>query len=584
MTGLIGSIVGAASTAVERLTGTLQGKETGAAGEFSSLLASMTGAAPAAAAAVGRPRDFRLGSAGDTLTLTPPAGDADEAEAEHAEAAALHNSLAAAVVAQPHLSSRLRGGSGEIAGLSSAEAEVLVEELPSEAKPSDEEVSAAIETTEALLAADESAAAAALEETKAISKDLNGLDPEFRRRLERVMDRMKAEFGHTVNVVEGYRTQERQNQLYQQGRSKPGPVVTWTRNSNHTQGRAVDVMIDGTYNNPTGYQRLAQIAAEEGLRTLGARDPGHVELPRSDGSVKLAGADSRAPIDLRPEALPQPERLAQQAGVARVARVAEVAQVADVARVAEVARVADPMRQAPTPSASVTPSPNGTNAAAAMLGSNPGFTGGDSNSSSGRERQGESGTPSASELEFMRADSGLGRSFSSGSGSVGEAQFTSGTDAVQRAAQILAMKEGAANAPVNHLLLRIDSPNGGEDRIRVDLRGMNVDTTLNIGNAGEAEQLASKVGELRQSLERHGLEAEAVRIRTTTGAGERIEATRAVLSAAELEGARQSSNGRAGSDSTSSRDPHRDPQEQLRRESSDSRQRSRKEQPQEEKA
>ena len=38
-------------------------------------------------------------------------------------------------------------------------------------------------------------------------------------------------------------TQARQNLLYEQGRSRPGPVVTWTRNSNHLVGRAVDVMI-----------------------------------------------------------------------------------------------------------------------------------------------------------------------------------------------------------------------------------------------------------------------------------------------------------------------------------------------------
>ena len=50
--------------------------------------------------------------------------------------------------------------------------------------------------------------------------------------------------GHEVTVVEAHRTQERQNFLFEQGRSRPGNVVTWTRNSNHTTGRAVDVMID----------------------------------------------------------------------------------------------------------------------------------------------------------------------------------------------------------------------------------------------------------------------------------------------------------------------------------------------------
>lgn len=42
-------------------------------------------------------------------------------------------------------------------------------------------------------------------------------------------------------VVQGNRTQAEQNALYAQGRTKPGPVVTWTRNSNHIGGRAVDL-------------------------------------------------------------------------------------------------------------------------------------------------------------------------------------------------------------------------------------------------------------------------------------------------------------------------------------------------------
>src|SRR5690606_33844689 len=127
----------------------------------------------------------------------------------------------------------------------------------------------------------------------------------------------------------------------------------------------------------------------------------------------------------------------------------------------------------------------------------------------------------------FRGDAAFGRTFSSTP--VSETQLTSGTDAVQRAAQILAMKEGASASPVNHLLLRVDNPNGGEDRIRVDLRGSNVEATLNIENRGEAERMASRVGELRQSLERHGLEAEAVRIRTNPSAPERIEISRSAL-------------------------------------------------------
>lgn len=48
------------------------------------------------------------------------------------------------------------------------------------------------------------------------------------------------------SVVEGVRSRERQEELYAQGRTKPGEIVTWTMNSRHFIGpdgfgRAVDL-------------------------------------------------------------------------------------------------------------------------------------------------------------------------------------------------------------------------------------------------------------------------------------------------------------------------------------------------------
>jgi D-alanyl-D-alanine dipeptidase len=42
-------------------------------------------------------------------------------------------------------------------------------------------------------------------------------------------------------VVEGLRTKQRQEELYAQGRTKPGKVVTWTMKSKHIDGLAVDI-------------------------------------------------------------------------------------------------------------------------------------------------------------------------------------------------------------------------------------------------------------------------------------------------------------------------------------------------------
>ncbi len=177
-------------------------------------------------------------------------------------------------------------------------------------------------------------------------RSLDRVDPELRTRLERVVDRMAREHGHDVEVVEGFRTDARQSWLFGQGRERPGPVVTWTQNSRHESGRAVDVRIDGSWDNPEAYRRLQTIAQEEGLATLGPRDPGHLELPASDltastGGVFRDGVEIERPSRIRtPLDAEGASRIASttdpalRGGVARVARVADVAQVARVAEVA----------------------------------------------------------------------------------------------------------------------------------------------------------------------------------------------------------------------------------------------------------
>ena len=198
--------------------------------------------------------------------------------------------------------------------------------------PSGLELAAAADntsTTNAALAA----AAAALATAKSASsadvttpvRDTAALAPELQTRLDKVIARMRDEYGHDVQVVETARSQERQDFLYEQGRTRPGAVVTWTRDSAHTQGAAVDVMVDGSWKNGEGFARLQQIAREEGLRTLGARDPGHLELE----SGALVGARTGVARD---DSAPRPQSAvasaAGQAGIAQVAGVATVAAVA----------------------------------------------------------------------------------------------------------------------------------------------------------------------------------------------------------------------------------------------------------------
>lgn len=48
-------------------------------------------------------------------------------------------------------------------------------------------------------------------------------------------------YGAHVHVTEGLRTIGRQRTLFAQGRTTPGPIITWTLESRHLTGRAFDI-------------------------------------------------------------------------------------------------------------------------------------------------------------------------------------------------------------------------------------------------------------------------------------------------------------------------------------------------------
>lgn len=309
------------------------------------------------------------------------------------------------------------------------------------------------------------------------------LDPAFRERLERVMDRMQREFGHEVTVVETVRSQARQDALYAQGRTTPGPVVTWTRNSKHSQGRAADLMVDSAWENPLGYTHLAQIAKQEGLRTLGARDPGHVELPGDDavsgetlstllhnlqGEASDGAQSYRATVGERSDAGSQASTMARVANVAQVARVATVA---SVAKVATVARPGEGSRDTAQPSDTM--SPLAASGVAPMAG--------------------------ATEL----------------AGSVRVTAPASSVSMADRISHLMDLQASQAARPLSSVMLRMENGGGMEDQIRIDTRGNSVDARLGLGNAQQAAALTDRLGELREALERRGLTADGVRVQST---------------------------------------------------------------------
>ena len=66
---------------------------------------------------------------------------------------------------------------------------------------------------------------------------LQGVDERLAGVVERAIQVSEVDF----TVIEGLRTKQRQAELYAQGRTKPGKIVTWTMKSKHIDGLAVDL-------------------------------------------------------------------------------------------------------------------------------------------------------------------------------------------------------------------------------------------------------------------------------------------------------------------------------------------------------
>ncbi|SPT98811.1 M15C subfamily peptidase [Lysinibacillus capsici] len=102
-----------------------------------------------------------------------------------------------------------------------------------------------------------------------------------------------------IFITETYRSQARQNYLYEQGRTRPGQVVTWTRNSNHTSRRAWDIAVAPPRNlyDISTLSKVGVIAKKLGIEwggywEAGKYDAPHFEIPttwKMPAGYKLEG-------------------------------------------------------------------------------------------------------------------------------------------------------------------------------------------------------------------------------------------------------------------------------------------------------
>ena len=90
--------------------------------------------------------------------------------------------------------------------------------------------------------------------------NLDGVHPDLKRVVRRAILRTDQDF----TVIEGVRTPERQRRLYAQGRTAPGPKITWTLTSRHFvnpatgYGHAVDLApFPLDWSDPAKFDRIA---------------------------------------------------------------------------------------------------------------------------------------------------------------------------------------------------------------------------------------------------------------------------------------------------------------------------------------
>ncbi|MEW5918241.1 MAG: flagellar hook-length control protein FliK, partial [Gemmatimonadota bacterium] len=255
--------------------------------------------------------------------------------------------------------------------------------------------------------------------------------------------------------------------------------------------------------------------------------PGHVELsaPKERGGADVTAQTPNAtatPAQQPAARTEAPQVVSSQApaayvsGVARVAAVANVAEVARVAPVANVATVATVATvgggqalananvSAVRPKARVIP--------ASLLEDERRVT-----QAEPTRRPDARGDVAATALSALSGEGALTRLGDSGTWDVAA---TRGIDMSERVAAILDVQNRAQDRPVSSLLLRLEHPELGEDRLRVDLRNNSVGATLDVANARTADQLNAHIADLRRALEAQGLEPEHLTIRHAVRAPE----------------------------------------------------------------
>jgi hypothetical protein len=418
----------------------------------------------------------------------------------------------------------------------------------------------------AFAAAAEARTAAATAPVDTANSDTDALNPDFRARLGRVITRMHDEFGKDVQLVEGFRTQSRQDFLYDQGRTRPGEVVTWTKSSKHTLGLAADVTINGSYTDSIGFQQLAQVAAQEGLRTLGAKDPGHIELPSHGGaaawgtpavaanieqnmsravgialdknSLPNVGQGKDTDVDAGVFQVASPGTASDRNGLAGISldRLASLGVALDqtnstgqsgddgnslnsfngmLSRVGRSSATGTPPIRMPAMAS------GGGGLAGQMFDRNGGDPRRDNGDTSGSARVATvAGVAAVAQVASVAQVAHVGAAANGqqqifGAPVAAPVVMRPNAMAADKVGELLDARDASPPQPLSQVTLNVDNAAGGSDKITVQLRAGAVDTAISLSDTNRADRMSLRVGELQHALEQHGLDATAISVAST---------------------------------------------------------------------
>ena len=147
----------------------------------------------------------------------------------------------------------------------------------------------------------------------------------------------------------------------------------------------------------------------------------------------------------------------------------------------------------------------------------------------------------------------------------------------ERIARLLKVQDAASDRPLSQVMLRLERPDGGEDRLRVGLRGNTVSATLDVGDQSAADRMNANVKELRRVLEQQGFQTDSLTARTVSRTMDSSTLARSAGASVESDLQRTVGSSSTGNTNTSSRE--RGARQDEHQQSPDSqRQRSRREQ------